>query len=69
MTKLKLTRRAVLTGTAASLAGLPGDAQRPVARIATVDLTVTVNGQPLLIGADPDQPLIARCARAEIAGT
>jgi hypothetical protein len=64
MTKLKLTRRAVLSGTAASLTGLPGDTQRPVA---TVDLTLTVNGQPLLISADPSQTLIARCARAELA--
>ena len=59
MAELNVTRRAVLYGTAASLAGtaIPRgvEAEPAIAApmAATVDFEITVNGEPLLVTAEP----------------
>jgi xanthine dehydrogenase YagT iron-sulfur-binding subunit len=62
MTYMKVTRRAVLYGTAASLTQLPGahaaEPPPPPQGIETVDLTITVNGEPLHITAEPRVTLL-----------
>jgi xanthine dehydrogenase YagT iron-sulfur-binding subunit len=62
MTEMKVTRRAVLYGTAAGLTGLPGEVPRaaaaPAAGVHTVDLMITVNGEPLQVVAEPRTTLL-----------
>jgi len=62
MTEMKVTRRAVLYGTAAGLTGLPGEVTRaaaaPAAGVHTVDLMITVNGEPLQVVAEPRTTLL-----------
>ncbi len=63
MPELNVTRRAVLYGTAASLTGAAGphgaEAQPAIASrppppsAGTVDFVITVNGEPLLVTAEP----------------
>jgi len=59
---MKVTRRAVLYGTAAGLTGLPGEVTRaaaaPAAGVHTVDLMITVNGEPLQVVAEPRTTLL-----------
>jgi xanthine dehydrogenase YagT iron-sulfur-binding subunit len=62
MTEMKVTRRAVLYGTAAGLTGRPGEVPRaaaaPAAGVHTVDLMITVNGEPLQVVAEPRTTLL-----------
>jgi xanthine dehydrogenase YagT iron-sulfur-binding subunit len=62
MTEMKVTRRAVLYGTAAGLTGLPGEVPRaaaaPAAGVPTVDLMITVNGEPLQVVAESRTTLL-----------